>query len=70
VRIQEFLSRGATLLLVSHAPQSMLKLCQRAIWVHEGRIVADGRASDVVGAFVDHAIPPQPQSALGGAGRA
>jgi hypothetical protein len=36
----------------------------------EGRILADGPAADVVGAFVDHAIPPQPQSALGGAGRA
>jgi ABC-type polysaccharide/polyol phosphate transport system ATPase subunit len=69
VRIQEILSRGATLLLVSHAPQSILKLCRRAIWVHEGRIVADGPASDVVGAFVDHAIPQQPQSALGGLGR-
>jgi ABC-type polysaccharide/polyol phosphate transport system ATPase subunit len=70
VRIQEILRRGATLLFVSHAPQAILKLCQRAIWLHEGRLVADGPAADVVGAFVDHAIPPQPQSALGGAGRA
>ena len=70
VRIQEFLGRGATLLFVSHAPPSIIKLCQRAIWIHEGRIVADGPAADVVGAFVDHAIPPQPQSALRGVGRA
>jgi len=69
VRIQEFLGRGATLLFVSHAPPSIIKLCQRAIWIHEGRIVADGPAADVVGAFVDHAIPPQPQSARGGMGR-
>jgi ABC-type polysaccharide/polyol phosphate transport system ATPase subunit len=69
LRIQEFLSRGATLLFVSHSPQAIIKLCQRAIWVHEGRIVADGPASDVVGAFVDHAIPPRPQSARGGVGR-
>ena len=70
IRIQEILSRGATLLLVSHAPQAIIKLCKRAIWVHEGRVVADGPAADVVGAFVDHAIPPQPQSARGGMGRA
>ena len=70
LRIQEFLSRGATLLFVSHSPQAIIKLCQRAIWIHEGRVVADGPAADVVGAFVDHAIPSRPQSALGGAGRA
>jgi len=70
VRIQEILGRGATLLLVSHAPQAIIKLCKRAIWVHEGRVVADGPAADVVSAFVDHAIPPQPQSARGGMGRA
>ena len=70
LRIQEILGRGATLLFVSHSPQAVIKLCRRAIWLHEGRIVAEGPASEVVGAFVDHAIPPQPQSALGGGGRA
>jgi ABC-type polysaccharide/polyol phosphate transport system ATPase subunit len=69
LRIREILGRGATLLLVSHSPQSIIKLCQRAIWIHEGRIVADGPAANVVRAFVDHAIPPQPQSARGGMGR-
>src|SRR5262249_19035624 len=69
VRIQEILGRGATLLLVSHSPQAVLKLCRRAIWLHEGQVMAQGPASDVVRAFVDHAIPVHPQSIRGGMGR-
>ena len=64
-RMQEFLARGATLVLVSHSPQSVLELCRRAVWLHEGRIVADGPSADVVQAFVDHALPGQPRSAAG-----
>lgn len=64
-RLEEFLARGATLILVSHSPQSVLELCKRAIWLHEGRVVADGPAEDVVRAFVDHAIPGHQQSAAG-----
>jgi homopolymeric O-antigen transport system ATP-binding protein len=64
-RLEEFLARGATLVLVSHAPQAVLALCKRAVWVHEGRVVADGAAADVMRAFVDHAIPGHQQSAAG-----
>jgi len=62
-RMEEFMSRGMTLVLVSHSPKSVLELCQRAVWMHEGRIVADGPAADVVAAFVEHAVPEQPRSA-------
>src|SRR5262249_44518275 len=69
-RMGEFLARGATLVLVSHSPQVVLQLCQRAVWLHEGRVVVDGPASDVVQAFVDHAIPGEPQPVRHGMGRA
>jgi len=62
-RSRAFLARGATLVLGSHAPEAVLKLCQRVISLHEGRLVADGPAAEVVRAFVDHAIPGHPQSA-------
>jgi ABC-type polysaccharide/polyol phosphate transport system ATPase subunit len=62
-RLEEFLARGATLVLVSHSPQAVLALCKRAVWLHEGGVVADGAAQDVVRAFVDHAIPGQQKSA-------
>jgi ABC-type polysaccharide/polyol phosphate transport system ATPase subunit len=64
-RMQGFLSRGATLVLVSHSPQSVLELCQRVVWLNEGRVVLDGPAAEVVRAFVEHANPEIPQSAAG-----
>src|SRR5262249_30495960 len=64
-RMEEFLARGATLVLVSHAPAQVVELCQRAVWLHEGHVVASGPAADVVQAFVDHALPGAPQSAAG-----
>ncbi len=64
-RIDEIIARGATLVLVSHSPAAILRLCKQAIWLNEGRVVAAGRADDVVQAFVDHAKPEHPQSATG-----
>jgi ABC-2 type transport system ATP-binding protein len=64
-RMQGFLARGATLVLVSHSPQSLRELCQRVVWLNQGRVVMDGPAAEVVRAFVEHANPKLPQSAAG-----
>jgi lipopolysaccharide transport system ATP-binding protein len=64
-RMEEFMARGMTLVYVSHSPKSVVELCRRAIWIHEGRIVLDGPSADVVRAFVEHTTPGHPQSAAG-----
>jgi ABC-2 type transport system ATP-binding protein/lipopolysaccharide transport system ATP-binding protein len=46
-RIARFVRKGATVVLVSHDLEELQALCSRAIWVGEGRIMADG-PSDVV----------------------
>ena len=45
--LRDFQSRG-TLLFVSHDTGAVVNLCQRAIWLDHGKIVADGSAKDVV----------------------
>lgn len=47
-RLQELRSEGATLVLVSHAPNVVRETCSRAIWLDEGRVVIDGEAAVVV----------------------
>jgi ABC-type polysaccharide/polyol phosphate transport system ATPase subunit len=64
-RMEEFLGRGATMVLVSHSPNSVVELCQRVVWLEAGQVVADGPAAEVVAAFVDHAAPGHPHSATG-----
>jgi hypothetical protein len=47
-RMQSFRAHGATILLVSHNLALVEAMCDRAIWLERGRIVAEGTASSVV----------------------
>lgn len=42
---------GKTLLFVSHAPQLVQKLCERALWLDRGEVVMDGAAGAVIEAY-------------------
>jgi len=50
-RIERFVSNGATVIVVSHDLESLEPLCTRALWIGEGRVVADGPAADVIGRY-------------------
>lgn len=50
-RIVALRDAGCTFLFVSHAPRDVTEFCQRAIWLHEGRIRADGDATAVLAAY-------------------
>jgi len=49
--IDGYLADGGTLLLVSHSLYHVRKLCRQAIWLHEGRIAAQGEAQAVAQAY-------------------
>lgn len=53
-RILELRERGATILFCSHNLYQVRSLCQRAAWVHGGRIQAIGATEDVVTAYEAH----------------
>ena len=46
-RIKDFQRRGKTILYVSHAMESVKKLCTRAILLHEGTLIANGSPDEV-----------------------
>ena len=46
-RILEMQAAGVAIVLVSHNLEDVRRLCQRALWLHEGEVRADGAASDV-----------------------
>jgi teichoic acid transport system ATP-binding protein len=50
-RIEEIVSGAGTLLLVSHSMDEIKRLCDRAIWIENGELVADGSADDVVAEY-------------------
>lgn len=53
-RIWELGKAGVALILVSHNLEDVRRLCDRAVWIHSGRVRADGPALDVVDEYLTH----------------
>jgi lipopolysaccharide transport system ATP-binding protein len=51
-RIREILKQGVTIVLVSHDLNMVRDLCQRSIWLHKGRLRADGPTPEVLDAYL------------------
>jgi lipopolysaccharide transport system ATP-binding protein len=50
-------AEGRTVLFVSHNMVAVQNLCNRAIWLQEGRLVADSNANDIVMQYLQAANP-------------
>jgi len=71
-KLQSVGNLGRTVLFVSHNMAAVLRLCPRAVYLDHGRVVADGPAADVVGAYLDAGLEvggerrwPEPRKAPG-----
>ncbi|MDQ0865777.1 ABC transporter ATP-binding protein [Arthrobacter globiformis] len=47
-RMIELLDQAGTVFLVSHSMDTVTDLCNRAIWIDQGELIADGEPADVV----------------------
>lgn len=62
-RILEMRQQGKILLCVSHAPDTLHRLCSQALWIEAGRVVQRGPIEEVVRAYQGSAgSVAQPQS--------
>ena len=52
-KIKSLFESGVTVLLVSHSIGQVRDLCNRAIWLENGKIVMEGSADDVCNAYED-----------------
>jgi lipopolysaccharide transport system ATP-binding protein len=50
-RIRSFKEQGCAVLLVSHDDDMVEELCDRVIWLHKGRVVAEGEAGVVINQY-------------------
>jgi ABC-2 type transport system ATP-binding protein len=58
-RIRSFHDSGATVLIVSHATQAIVKNCTRCIWLDDGQMKADGKTQEVVNLYMSqHGTDP------------
>jgi ABC-type polysaccharide/polyol phosphate transport system ATPase subunit len=61
-KIQEFKARGKTIVLVSHDLGSIERLCDEAVWLHGGRVMAQGVTREIVGRYLDHVAVEEAQA--------
>jgi len=54
-RLESFLFKGSTTVLSSHSMELLRNFCNRVIWMHKGKIIADGATNDVVLEYEKHA---------------
>ena len=71
-KIWDFKRSGGTMVFVSHDPGAVERLCDRAILLERGRVVAEGTAEDVLRAYhrrlADRAAPAEVRIAAGKTG--
>lgn len=53
VKMKEICSRGKIIILVSHSMNAITSICNRCIWIDEGRIIRDGDPVTVTGDYMD-----------------
>ncbi len=52
-KMQEIKARGTTIVIVSHSLSQIEQICDRSIWIHDGKIQMDGIPRDVHPAYMD-----------------
>jgi lipopolysaccharide transport system ATP-binding protein len=52
-KIREICNRGRIVIIVSHGMQGITEMCNRCLWLDNGRIVMDGEPERVTGAYVE-----------------
>lgn len=51
-RLDELVSRGSTIVIVSHDMRALQRLCRRGIWLEDGRIRSDGQINQVCEQYI------------------
>jgi lipopolysaccharide transport system ATP-binding protein len=52
-RIRELQAGGTSIVFVSHDVNAVRTLCDRAVWLHQGRLVEDGEVFPVTGRYME-----------------
>ncbi len=50
-KINEFKQRKVTIVLVSHASEEIRNLCDRVIWLHQGKVLGDGTPGEILSRY-------------------
>lgn len=52
-KIEELREAGTSLVVVSHQPDSLRKVCERCVWMESGQVQAEGQLDEILEAYAD-----------------
>ena len=52
-KLREIKAQGTTIVIVSHSMGQIEQICDRSIWIHEGKIKADGSPREIDKDYLD-----------------
>ena len=55
-RMDELANSGVTIIFVTHNPYAIERICQRALYIREGQIAAEGSPHDILNAYFDSSM--------------
>lgn len=58
-RMRAFIERAQIVILVGHNLDFLRQFCQRVLWMHQGQIVADGPAEEIIQRYIETTTTPQ-----------
>ncbi len=61
-RMNELMSGGTTVLLVSHSIDQIERMCNKAVWLNHGKVVAKGDAIGVCNDYKENAREPEEEN--------
>jgi lipopolysaccharide transport system ATP-binding protein len=64
-RIRELQAGGTSIVFVSHDVSAVRTLCDRAVWLHQGRLVEDGEVFPVTGRYMEFMFRDEAAAARG-----
>ena len=51
-KMRELKAEGKTMVFVTHSMQSVRDLCDRAVWLYDGKVRMDGNTNEVVNEYL------------------
>ena len=60
-KINEIIGAGTTVLYVSHNPNSVKEICQRAIFLKKGTVIFDGPTEETLKVYEESKAKPKPK---------
>ncbi|MDU1138088.1 ABC transporter ATP-binding protein [Enterocloster bolteae] len=63
-KLREIKANGTTIVIVSHSLGQIEEICERSIWIHEGKIQKEGNPREVHPAYLEYMGQKRPEAAL------